>query len=334
MSTTATPGEQPAATTVPEAGATPQTGAITEAAIDGLTDEQALALIDGRTPAPTPAAESTPAAEVIEGAQPQETPQPDPEPDAHKDKALRLRLSKLPPDEQKEAAAAYQLVSEGKAKDLFAAYKQLRGEGEPDEPAASDGEPHSTDPAPSVLENLQSELEAAEAEMAVAEDDYADSSVKSPIHARINRLNREIAKEELKAELAAERQQTGVISYNDQFAEAVAEVEEQYAAIFDTNPDFEELLDAYKAKAESSGDPIIQDPRYVIGLAEKAARVLGLSKTPATTLAPTPPARAAKPVGSTTAPGHTHRAVPTKDQILASIDNLSTEELAALVDRK
>ena len=35
--------------------------------------------------------------------------------------------------------------------------------------------------------------------------------------------------------------------------------EQEYAAAFDTNPDFEELLDAYKAKGGGSNDPIIQE---------------------------------------------------------------------------
>lgn len=335
MSNTATPGEQPAATTVPDAGAQPQPGAITEAALDGLTDEQALALIDGRTLAQAPEPESTPEPEkVIEGEKPQPDPKPDTEPEPKAKHAQRIRLTGLQEADQQKVTDALNLVREGKASDIATAMKMVAGEEAAPVQASQAAPDPQPDTEPTVLENLQSELEAAQAELAAAEDDYADSSVKGPIHERINRLNREIAKEEIKAELAAERQQSGIKSYNDQYGEAVAEVEQQYAHVFDTNPDFEDLLDAYKAKAEADNDPIIQDPRYVIGLAEKAARVLGLSKTPAATMAPAPPVRAAKPVGSTTAPGHTHRAVPTKDQVLASIDSLSIEELAALVDRK
>jgi hypothetical protein len=328
MSTTATPGEQPAATTVPEAGATPQTGAITETAFDGLTDEQALALIDGRTPAPTPAAESTPEPQVIEGVQPQETPVPEPEPEPKAKHAQRIRLTGLQEADQQKVTDALNLVREGKASDIATAMKMVAGEeAAPVEPQA-EPEPEPT-PEPPNLTELEERLAILRQERRAAKADYDNE--------RDAELTDEIEDVLLSIQTAklSERDQQGEMrSYNDQFAEAVAEVEQQYAHVFDTNPDFEELLDAYKAKAESSNDPIIQDPRYVIGLAEKAARVLGLSKTPATTLAPTPPARAAKPVGSTTAPGHTHRAVPTTDQILASIDQLSIEQLAALVDRK
>jgi len=338
---TSTPGEQPAATeTTTDAGVKPQ-GDNLMAQIDSLSDEQQLALLDGK-PAPQTETTATPAkgteAQPIEGEQPQpgSGTETKPQPDAHEGKALRLRLSKLTPEKQKETAEAYQMVTDGKAEDLYDALRQMRGDtAEPTETADEANVEEETDPEPTVLESLQSELDALQAELAQAEDDYAGSDVKGPIQTQINKVNREIAKEEMKAELAAEKQQGNAQTYVELYREAVAEVEETYAEAFDTNPNFERILDALKDQAETRKDPRTKKPTFILELAAEAAEMLGITQAATTrTPAPNPPARAAKPVGSQTAPGHTHRVVPSQDQILAGIDSLSIEELAALVDRK
>lgn len=327
MSEPSTSGEQPTApTSVPDAGATPQTGVITATDLQGLTDEQALAILDGRPPAPTQEAEPIPEPEVIEGETPQAPIAPEPESETKAKPAQRIRLTGLQEADQQKVTDALNLIREGKASDIATAMKMVAGEeAAPVTPQAEPELPPET-PSTSQLETRLAELRHERKEAKADFDNEKDSDLTDQIEDLLISIQT--------AKLNERDQMSAVRSYSDKYAEAVQEVEQQYAEVFDANPDFEELLDAYKAKAEADNGPSIQDPRYIVGLAAKAARVLGLTNIPEKTLAPSPPARAAKPVGSTTAPGHTHRAVPSKDQVLASIDSLSIEELNRLVDSK
>lgn len=343
MTTPSTSGEQPTADQTPEAGVTPQAGEVTKA-IEGLSTEQQLAMLDGVSePAPEPAAEAeapesattqTEEPAPVEGEKPQteeaqeSNPETAPEAEPKAKPAKRIRLTGLPEEEQQRIIEATNLVRDKKAASFEEAMKTLAGDTAA--PAESNFEPE-PEPEPAeksaTLDELNERLANLRLERKEAKADY-DNEKDAELTDEIEDVLLEIQT----ATLAERESQIEKTSYNDQFGKAVDEVETKYAEAFDKNDDFEELLDAYKIAAETNGDPMLRDPRYIVKLADKAARVLGISSEPVASMAPKAPKKTAKPVGSSTAPGNTHRAVPTKDQVLGGIDSMSVEQLSALVD--
>ena len=195
-------GEQPGAendgATV---GAQPQPA---ELDMSSFSEEQLLAAITGDSPPTDPSAATT-----VEQSDTSQTPddgaQPEPNPanqgQQGKNDSIRLRLSALPPEEQKEAAEAYRLVREGKAPDLFEAYKQLRGTKESDtDPNAQQQAAPQEAAKPAIVSELETQLSEARARLKEARDTF-DADAEDAIEAEIQTLVRKLAKEEIKAEL-------------------------------------------------------------------------------------------------------------------------------------
>jgi len=336
MSTTnATPGEQPGqdSQTVPD-GAQPQDLA---SQLESQTAEQLLELITGQAPEGPPSA-PIPAAPIPDGEQPPDSTPPDevpPEAGSTEIKPPPGRASHrfLPEEEQREHLQALDLVREKKAKDLPDAYRQLRGELEPiAAPPVEGGEPAPavvpTPPEPATAEPLQviqnrltdlrEQRKQAKRDFDPDEEDRLTTEIEDTL----------VALQEAKTN-AAQRQQVQV-AYEQQYQTALDELDKLYPDAQDDTSDFSELLDAMVIKARVDKDPILNDPRYVLTLAERLAAKLAPKPTGTPPTGPT--TRAQRPTGALVAPGHSQAPRLNPDQTKAFIDSQSPEDLlAALV---
>ena len=320
-------GEQPGAENDGAiVGAQPQ---LAELDMSSFSEEQLLAAITGDSPPPQEPSAATPV-EQSDGSQtPDDGAQPEPNPANQgpqgKNDSIRLRLSALPPDEQKEAAEAYRLVREGKAPDLFEAYKQLRGTKESDtDPNAQQQVVQQEAAKPAIVSELETQLSEARARLKEARDTF-DADAEDAIETEIQTILRNLAKEEIKAEL--ERKQTSDANDNFQaeYDAAVDELESTYPAVLDDNSEFTRLLDDKVSAARYRKDPKLSDPRYILELAGQVDAILNKPSG----RKPSPPPAIPRPNGAQVAPAHNQSPRPSEDQMRAAIANASPEELLA-----
>lgn len=271
-------------------------------------------------PTPPPASEQPPTSEETEEQQEQ----------GKKEKSLRLRLSALPPDQQQETAEAYRLVSEGKAADLLEALQQLRGVAANPAPAKSDDgtetPPPSTEQKLPVIQELETKLDDLRAQRKQARDEF-DSDVEDQLTAEIDKLTRQIAKEEIKAEIQEKELTKAEEKFRSDYAVAIEELESAYPSVLDDDSEFTALLDEKLAAARYRNDPKLANPRYIL---ELAASVQNLLEKPSGAKPPNPPA-VPRPTGAGVAPVHNQPPRPTEDQQRAAIDKASPEELLAYI---
>lgn len=325
-------GEQPGAendgATV---GAQPQPA---ELDMSSFSEEQLLAAITGDSPPPQEPSAATPV-EHSDGSQtPDDGAQPEPTPANHgqqgKNDSIRLRLSALPPDEQKEAAEAYRLVREGKAPDLFEAYKQLRGTKESDtDPNAQQQAAPQEAAKPAIISELETQLSEARARLKDARETF-DADAEDAIEAEIQTLVRKLAKEEIKAELEQQQNSNAAETFQAEYDAAVDELESTYPAVLDDNSEFTRLLDDKVNAARYRNDPKLSDPRYILELAGEVDAILNKPSG----RKPSPPPAVPRPNGAQVAPAHNQSPRPSEDQMRAAIASASPEDLLAVIARQ
>ncbi len=204
-------------------------------------------------------------------------------------------------------------------------------------PAAAVAPQAQAEPEPAVVTPAVSELEtqltALRAERKAAKLDF-DHEKDSELTDKIEDLLNEI----VYARSAEQVAQVETRNYVSNFNAAVEELEGKYEDALDADPRFETVLNALKTTAEANGDPRIQNPRYILELADEVADMLGYKpgkNTPAPakksiTPPPAAPARVAKPVGQT-APGHTAVPAISREDAHRLMDGLSDAEMDKLM---
>lgn len=310
-------------------GAQPQQA---ELDMSNYSADQLLAAITGDSPPP----QETPATQV-DDSDDTHTPDDGAQPDANpanqgqnvKNDSIRLRLSALPPEEQKEAAEAYRLVRDGKAPDLYAAYKQLRGEKENDattnaQPAVET--PAAAAPQPTIVAELESQLSEARTRLKEARDTF-DADAEDTIETEIQNLVRKLAKEEFKAELEQKQNSEAADNFQAEYDVAVDELESKFPDVLDDNSEFTQLLNDKLNAAQYRKDAKLRDPRYILELAGQVAAIL---HKPSGRKPASPPA-VPRPNGAQVAPAHNQSARPSEDQMRAVIENATPEELLAFI---
>jgi hypothetical protein len=322
-------GEQPGAENDGAiVGAQPQ---LAELDMSSFSEEQLLAAITGDSPPPQEPSAATPV-EHSDGSQtPDDGAQPEPTPanqgQQGKNDSIRLRLSALPPEEQREAAEAYRLVREGKAPDLFEAYKQLRGTKD------TDADPNSQQQAaappqdaekPAIISELETQLSDARVRLKEARSTF-DADAEDEIEAEIQTLLRNLAKEEFKAEQERKQRSEASNNFQAEYDAAVDELETKFPAVLDDDSEFTRLLDDKVAAARYRKDPKLSDPRYILELAGEVDAILNKPSG----RKPSPPPAIPRPNGAQVAPAHNQSPRPSEDQMRAAIANASPEELLA-----
>lgn len=321
-------GEQPGAendgATV---GAQPQPA---ELDMSSFSADQLLAAITGDSPPPEETPTATPEGNLQNdnGEEPESTPANQGQ--QGKNDSIRLRLSALPPDEQKEAAEAYRLVREGKAPDLFEAYKQLRGttESNPDPNAQQQAAPQEAT-KPAIVSELETQLSEARARLKEARETF-DADTEDEVEAEIQTLVRKLAKEEFKAEMEQQQTSNAAETFQAEYDAAVDELESAYPAVLDDNSEFTQLLDEKLAAARYRNDPKLSDPRYILELADQVEGILNKPSGKK----PSPPPAVPRPNGAQVAPAHNQSPRPSEDQMRAAIASASPEDLLAVIARQ
>ncbi len=156
------------------------------------------------------------------------------------------------------------------------------------------------------------------------------AATKSYDHERADELTDELVEARFKLLQAKQEHAQSEIANRsfDQTQKAnITLVETQYAKQLE-NPAFKRALRAAQIVAEEDGDPVMQSPDWPIELAK---RIEDEFKSFAPAKFPTAPTPVKNVRGLTETPGNQGTSMITKEQALASIDNMSDEEAAAVL---
>jgi hypothetical protein len=348
----AEPPAAPQAAAGPDvAGEEPQ--APDESAIDSafkdLTDDQLFALLDGVMPegvdepeqAEAPAREGT--EQAPEGESGEEPPPEEPPPEhgeadtTRPTMPQRVSLRGLPEDQRKQVLAAMDLVRNGTAKTMNDAFGLLAGKseggkgGEPEAPddSAAQAAPEEGDETPPEVVEIKEKLAALKEERHKTNQAY-DPEATLALTEQIEDLNIAL----LKAETAADERRERAGRYDAEYEAAVDAVEAKYPEAADENSAFNRVLDDKVTAALARKDPAVTDPRFILRFADEVAELLAIgakARGTATKAQPAPPpARAARPVGSTVAPGQNSAAPIGPKELAKLLDSATDEELKGL----
>lgn len=199
-------------------------------------------------------------------------------------------------------------------------------------PAQSEADPVTTAPAPSSDRVAQLEASIAElrAKRDQAEEDY-DVVEKRRLTAEIEDTVGLLAQ----ARIEAREQQAEAVSYQDRYVQAVDVMEAKYDWAADPDSARYQALDDKVTAAMARNDPRLQDPNYIIAFADEIEGLFGNTPAPAktTTPPPPPPSPAPKIIGGGVAPGHGHAKNLTEAEVLAIAENMTQEQLSAVLFR-
>jgi hypothetical protein len=283
------------------------------------------------TPTQAPAAQQSP---NDQGAQPDAdgnaTKADDAAQNSQAKQAIRLRLSALPPEAQQETAEAYALVREGKAKDLFEAFAQLRGTNSaaPADPANATEHVEQTE-AVNPVSALETQLKELRAERRQAKEAFEDER-ETELTEQIEELTGQLATERLKAELSLQQATQQHNDFEVQYQDAVSELEQSYPDVMDDNSEFTQQLQMRMDAARYRNDPALNDPRFILSQAEQ---VRALLEKPSGRTPPAPPA-SPRATGGSVAPAHNPVPRPSEDQMRMAIENASADELLMALSAK
>jgi hypothetical protein len=302
-----------------------------------MSADEILDLLTGQTQPPqsepTPSEEPPPASE-------EDTDETDPPANQTGTKAPgRLSVRALPAEQQLETADALAMVREGKAVDLLDALQQMRGTRQaPPVADPFDGQPPAKqdDPAPTSQDVAAIEQEIADlrAQRDDAKARYEDDE-KDALTLKIE--DAIIRRNDAKMEAAFRAQQEAVTkqSFDVQYDSAVSELEAKFPDVLNEDAAFTKILGDRMDAARARKAPELNDPRYILKLAEETADLLGIAKaTPAPTTTARPSVSAPPPAprranGAAVAPAHPAANRPSQDEVQARIANASPEELLA-----
>lgn len=318
----------------------PQDTSAIEAELDNLSPTELAKALGFDTSEEAPTDDETPQPDgqtpaVVAPETPGAQPEPeidDPEPQTPNEKPVnrrRLSVTGLPDEDRDLTAKAIAMVREGKATTILQAMNSLAG-GQQDAfatPADSNapaGDPAPTPPATPTLLELEARFDAASEELAESIRTF-DQDAQIALNKEISLLNRQI----LRAEQAEAVQKVNVSSYQQDYADAVTEMETKYAELLDDEDSpFADWLDDKVEAAKARRDPALSDPKFILTFAEQIAAQVSKVNPQATVATPVPP-RPSKVVGAAVAPAHKSKPQLTGRQAEEFIDKASSEVLAA-----
>ena len=252
----------------------------------------------------------------------------------------RVSVRGLEPEQRQIVARAAEMVRKGEYPDIASAVGpatlEITGK-----PAAAPVTQATTEPPPQTappVTEASAEVSELETQLGNLQDSLTqaileyDKIGEARIQREIIDVNRKLASAEVRAEKAKEQSVRAQAVYD----ESVSRMEAKYAEQL-KEPDFFNTLNdrvlAAQARQEKAGKPPLEitDPGYVERLADEVHSLLnGKPAAPAQAPAPPKPATAARPVGSSVAPGSS-TARPTPDQVRQSVRTASRDDLAAVV---
>jgi hypothetical protein len=320
-----TPGEQPGqeapvtpASEQPPAGDTP---------VNDLSADELLKIITEETPE----AEAPPATpEPKTGEQPAKGDDDDEEqPPGSSKPPGRLSVRALPADQQLELAKALAMVREGEASDPFEALQMLRGaNGQPDPKVEEDEADPEPQAQPAAVQTIEAKLAELREERKQAKRDF-DTDEEERLTTEIE--DTLISLQEAKMLAAAQKanEQQIKATYEDQYQSAVDELETNYPESLDDNSQFSRLLYQAQRAAIADNDPVIQNPRYLLGMAAEIKDLL----QPKSGRPPSYPPPLPRPTGAALAPAHSQVERFTEDQARAIIYDADPDDLLAELTR-
>lgn len=313
MTTQSEHGAQPVENNVVNAGETPRDPMdMSQYSAEQLLEALTAAPIQQDAPTPTPTET--------------ETTQVDPAEEG-KGKAIRVRLTALPQEQQVETLEALKLVQKGEAADILEALQKVRGVSannvataatvpEQEEPALKAA---TSDP----ITELEATLKELRAKRKEAKTELFDADLEDELTEQIEDTQRQIALEIARKELFSNQEQSRKEEFSTHYAAAVDELEANYPDVLDDNSEFTQLLAEKMDAAKLRKDPDLSDPRYILRKAAEVNALLNRSSG----RAPSPPPAPALAKGTSVAAPRNASPRPTPDQVRMAIENASESEL-------
>jgi hypothetical protein len=251
----------------------------------------------------------------------------------------RVSVRALPDDQQVLVARAVEMVRNGEAPDILAATAILGGsqpvkdEAAGDEAGTQTPSTETTTGEANPIATIQSRLDDLRAEREQAILDF-NGGEQAQLTNQIEDVLAELAEAKAIARLQAKEAETKAQSQQQEYQQAVEEIEAAYPELQDDDSAFSRVFDGMVASARARNPQAYGNGAELRELAEEVAQILG-TKTAAApqTRSPLPAQpRPSTPNGSAVAPGHTQAHRMTADEARRFIQNASPEQLDALVD--